>query len=164
MTTTIIPQFSVDGQRLAGRLRLLPIDGVLPYSELSALIGRNVQKEGRSALTSARRQLQREAAMIFEPVKNVGLKRLTDSAIVATSQHSLRHINRSARRGAQRLSCVSNFSALSKEEMVRHNTSMSLLGVFYEITKIQGIKRIEAVVAVVQKTLPLAQTLDAFRI
>ena len=159
----VIPEFSVDGQRLAGALRLAPFDAMISYEDLSILIGRNVQKEGRSALSSARRQLQREAAMIFEPVKNVGMKRLTDSAIVATSQSSLRRINRTARRGAQRLGCVSNFAGLSKEEMVRHNTSMSLLGVFFEITKVQGVKRIEAAVAVAQRTLPLAQTLDAFR-
>ncbi len=42
--------------------------------------------------------LQREHAMVFAPVKGVGLKRLSDSAIVGTSQGTMRHIHRTARR------------------------------------------------------------------
>lgn len=163
-TLRVIPEFSVDGRRLAERLNAVPIDTIISYAELSGVILRNVQKEGRSALDSARRQLQRESKMVFAPVKNVGLKRLTDSAVVLTSQSTMRHINRSAKRGVQRLSCVQNFDGLTKEEMVRHNTSMSLLGVFYEITKAKSIRQIEAVVAVTQRVLPLADTLKAFRI
>jgi len=158
-----IPEFSVDGHRLAEILRQTPVDGLVSYADLSTSIKRNVQKEGRSALSSARRQMQREAAMVFEPVRNVGMKRLNDCDIVRTSQSSIKHINRTARRGVTRLACVSNYAGLSREEMIRHNTAMSLLGMFHEITKVKNVKQIEAVVAVAQRTLPLAQTLEAFR-
>jgi hypothetical protein len=163
MATRVIPEFSVDGQRLAMAMREVPVDGVISYADLSALISRNVQREGRSALMSARRQLQRDERMIFDAVKNVGIKRLTDSLVVSTSQSALRHINRTSRKGMGRLVCV-DYQNLTREEMVRHNTSLSLLSVFYEVTKVKSVRQIECVVAVTQKVLRLEETLELFRV
>ena len=158
----VIPDISADGQELAKRLVEVQPGEMILYGELSDLITRNVRKEARSALSSARKYALRDDQAVFECVRGIGLKRLSDSEIARIGDAHLRRIHNTSRRGITKLSAVRNFATLAQAEQTRHNTAMSLLGVFYEISKARSIKRIEVVVMVAQKKLPLEDTLRAF--
>ena len=55
------------------------IGQIAQYSALSELIGRDVQREAARNLASALNVLSRDYAMFFDRVRNVGVKRVTDS-------------------------------------------------------------------------------------
>jgi hypothetical protein len=158
---TPLPLISQNSLDLASTLRTLQPGEVIPYFRLSQTIGRNVQREGYGCLTTARRLLQRENRILFSPVKGVGLKRLTDSEITSIGPQTLLRINRSSRQGAQKLTCIKKFASLTNEEKIRHNTALSILGVFFEISQSKSVNRIGQTVAVLQKQLPLREALTA---
>lgn len=158
----VIPELSADSISLVNHLRTLQPGQQCSYSELTVLIRRNVQKEARGCLETARRILQREEQIVFAPIRGVGLKRLTDGEITKTGTETLQRINRASRRGVHKLTCVKDFNQLTNEEKVRHNAALSVLGVFYEVSKARGVKQIEAAVSVIQKQLPLKDALQAF--
>ncbi len=153
---------SQDSLLLVEKLRAVEVGAQITYSELSQAVGRNVQTEARGCLNTARAILQREDSTLFAPIRGIGLKRLTDGEIAQVGGQTLRHVNNSAKRGIRKLACVRDFNALTNEEKIRHNAAMSVLGVFYEVSKTKGIRQIEAAVAVVQKELPLKEALRAF--
>lgn len=157
-----IPQISAHTTTLIETLRTVPVGATVSYEILTAAIGANVQAEARHILASARRIVRREDSMVFGVIRGEGLRRLTDSEIATAGSSFLRHVNRTARSGVQTLACVQDFNKLKLEEQIRHNTHLSLLGVFYEVSKTRGIKQIEAVVSVMQKSLPYKDTIRAF--
>lgn len=158
----VIPEISADGQRLAQRLAHSQPGDIIPYQELSLIIHRNVQREGRSAMDCARKYALRDEQALFECIRGVGLKRLTDEEIVKVGPSHIKRIHSASRRGILKLSSIRDFTKLNERDQIRHNTAMSLLGVFFEVSRVKSIRRIEAAVAVVQKKLPLEDTLRAF--
>ena len=167
MKFATLPEFQADAEKLVACLLAVEVDGVIAYATLSVAIQRDVQGKGRSALMKARKMLQRTAVVeerrCFAPVIDVGLKRLNDEDIVRTSRSTVKRIHRTAGRGIQTLATVRNPIGLTNESKVGYYASTSLLFMFREITRVQSLRQIEAVVAVAKKTLPLADTLRAFR-
>lgn len=156
----VIPEISSMTLDIAQALRKIEGGEQVSYVALSEQVNFDVIKN-RHLLSSARRILKGER-VIFGAVRGVGLKRLTDSEIAESGTHVLRHINRSAKRGGQTLGCVNNYAGLTPSQQIRWNASMSLLGVFYEVSRPRSLKQIEATVAVMQKKLPIRETLQAF--
>lgn len=142
-------------------LRNLQAGETISYMNLSKQSGFDVLKN-RSYLTSARRHLQHEERIVFGTIRGEGLKRMVDSEIAKTGNAVLRKVNRAARRGVNTLSCINDYAALSQEEQIRHNSAMSLLGVFYQVSKAKSLQQIDAAVAVLQRKLPFQETLRAF--
>lgn len=158
----VIPEISADALRLAQYLRGIGIGEIVAYEKVTEIIGRDARSKGRPTLVSAEKIVQREHQIVFGTVRGVGIKRLSDDEIASLGIDGTRKIHRTARRTIKSLGCA-DFSKMKNESKIRHNMAMSLLGVFYEITKSNGIKRIESAVAVTQKSLPVSQTLEAFR-
>src|SRR5262245_5379089 len=158
---TLIPETSADTEALAACLRTVPVQGTISYMLLSKQIGRDVQSEARHLLATARRILLREDQVVFGAVRDVGLKRLGDRELVLSGGAFLSHINRTAARGVRTLTCVQDFAQLPLTDQVKQNTALSLLAVFYEVSKAKGVRRIENAVTVMQKQLPFADTLKA---
>lgn len=159
---TLIPELSHDTETLAACLRTVPVGGTVSYETLSGLIRGNVQQGARHLLDSARRIVQREEQAVFGTIRGVGLKRLTDTDKARTGGASLQRINRTSRRGIQILSCVQDFDKLDLNDKVKHNAYLSILAVFYEVSRPKSVRRIEGAVAVMQKQLPFTDTLRAF--
>ncbi len=159
----VIQQLSIDAKMIYDRLIGAGVGDTVTYTELTNLIGRDVQDKGRGALITARRRARNIDRMIFGTVRDVGLMRLSDAEIVETGEGTLRHIRRTARRGAQTVLCVQNFNNLPNEKKIQHNTFVSMFGVMAEITKPAKIKAIEKSVASSQAALPVAKTLEEFR-
>jgi hypothetical protein len=155
---------SVDIKLLYERLLKAAIGDVITYEELSEIIRLDIRsKKGWSKLFSARRRAERHDRMLFSAVPTVGIQRCNDAEIVASGPKAVQKIRRSARRGAERLSLVSDFSTLSNTDKITHNTSAAHLGALYEFTKPSAARKIEAAVKESGQTLSLGATLEAFK-
>ena len=153
---------SVDTSLLAGELAKTSVGDVLTYHTMSEKIGRDVQGVARTNLTSARRIVQRENNMVFGAVSGVGVKRLDDVEISATSDDTLARIRRASHRGIKRMACVV-VANLNNAQRIEFNTRASALGMLNHVTKSGSMKRLETVVADNQEKLAIGKTLEAFR-
>lgn len=160
--TKSIPEISSESLMLIKVLSAVTVGEIALYQQLSAAIGRNVQKEARGILATARRHMLKEQQAVFEAVRTVGLKRLTDGEIANSGGSILRSINRTTARGLIKLSSVKDFSSLTDHQKIRHNTTTSLLLVFHDISRNKGVQRIETAVATLGKKLEVFETLIAF--
>jgi hypothetical protein len=158
-----IPQLSVDTQLIYDRLCKANPGEVLTYTELSSLIDRDVQGVGRGVLNSARNMALRQNRFVFECIRNEGIKRLDDSAIVESGTDTIQRIRRAARKGALKLSSVKDFNGMNNGEKIRHNALISTLGVISHFSREVNIKRIETKVEEAQDKIPLQRTLDIFK-
>jgi hypothetical protein len=142
--TRAIPELSVDTLAVEKILCAIEIGDVVPYETLSGAIGRDVQHQARHILDSARQRCLRERQMVFAPVFGVGMKRLDDIGIISTGTSAVKRINNMARVGSRKLAAVANFDALPNDQKVKHNVTMSQLGVLAHMTKGSTAKKIEA--------------------
>jgi hypothetical protein len=141
----------------------MEIGDFVKYSELNKIIGRDVQKEGRGYMNTARIIVEREDGKTFGVIINEGLKCLDSKEIINTAAFSIGHIKRTSRRSIKRISCIADLSTLPNEEKIRLNTYASVLGVMAMISKGSSIKKIEQKVQETQEQLPYVKTLEAFR-
>lgn len=153
---------SNDTRLVFDRMKEAAVGDTITYSELSGIIGRDVQGPGYSIVGSARRRLKRELNMIFDAVTNVGYKRLSDSEIVATSPRYMDSIRRKARAGAQTLTSVTNYDNLTAAQKSQHQAGVSVFGAIAAVTNAKAFERVEKAVAQSQSVLPLAKTLEVF--
>lgn len=158
-----VPELSIDAQTLQKRLHQAHLNGhpEVSYSELSSLIGRNVQAAARGVLQTARNREARECDVLFAPVVGVGMKALDDSGVVGEGKRKLEHIHRTARRGARELTgCVKQFATLSSDLQLQHNLQVSVLAVIANRSSSPALKKLGTKITGV---LPLAKCLDAMR-
>ena len=106
-----IPEISIESTLLIDRLKTLEVDEVVTWDELSNLIGRDVRKEAYHNLGTARNRLLRDERMVFECVRKVGVKRLSDDGIVVSAESGLQRIKRASRRSFRKLSCADALTA-----------------------------------------------------
>jgi hypothetical protein len=145
------------------RLRKLAVGEVVPYRELSELIGEDVQTLGRGAVNSARRIVLRDNRIVTDAVTNVGIKRLSDGEAVAGAARTFSKVRRTAQRGIDRLTAV-DFDALPGGDKVLHNASLSALAVVKLMGRSKSVERIAAAVNTADTgRLPIARTLELFR-
>lgn len=162
-TSKAIPELSVDTQLLERRMLAANVGDVIPYDELSAVIGRDVQTDARGNLTSARNRVLRSSQMVFEPVTNVGLKRLDDHGIVSLGSSYAGRIRNLARRGRRKLAAVLNFDALPNTLKVEHNTRYAQLSAIGHFASEKSTKKIEGAVTDTAASLPLRHCLDKMK-
>lgn len=158
-----IPELSVDTRLLVQRIEKMAVDEVVGFVELSALIGRNVAKQARSNLTSARYVALRTHGIVTEAVTRVGIKRLSDSAIIETIGPQVRQrYRRMATRGLRKLSTV-QFDSLTDAQKIRQNAEISQLGALRAFSADKVTTRIESKVSgAAAGQLAIAKTLKAF--
>lgn len=164
MTEQTIPEVSIDTLALEQLLLTVAISDVIGYDRLSAAIGRDVQADARHLLRTARERVRRSQQMVFEPIVNVGLKRLDDVGIVGLGGVYRGRIRRLARRGTRKLVCVGDFAALPNELKVEHNVSMAQLGAVAHFTGESTTKKIAGGMEASHKSLPLRECLDAMKV
>lgn len=157
-----IPEVGIETGLIYERIKESSVGEVVTYRELSELIDRDVQYEARSCLYTAQKRAMREDRMVFEVVRNVGIKRLDDSGIVGTGAVSIKRMRRAAHTGIKKLSCIENYDSLSDEEKTRHNTDMSILGAFKMIAKPSNIKRVESKVRETHDKINIGNVIEAF--
>jgi len=157
-----IPQVSIDTTVLYDRIIKAKIGDFISYNELSQLLNRNVQKEARVNLTSARRKALNNNKILFECVSGRGIKRLNDIEMVETGQSTLTKIKRAARLGAKKITCVKNFNELPNDVKIKHNANLSALGVISLFSKNKSISKIEDQTKVSNDLISIGKTMELF--
>jgi len=156
-----IPELSVDTQILERKLQSAEPGEILPYEVLTASIRRCVRTEAYSNLQSARRRLER-AGCHFETVRGVGVKRIPNEDVPATTKaFAMTKIRRISRRSARRLLSV-DYNRLSEGAKVIHNTALSVFGAVSAVTQPKTLKRVAERVREQHQKLPVAETLALF--
>jgi hypothetical protein len=155
-----IPGLSIDTKMLTDKLATLVPDDVITYSDLSQVIGRDVQNGARSNLYSAIRRLLADGK-VYASVRGIGIKRLKDEEIVGVGPAVLAKMRRAANRARAKLAAVQDFDSLDRDAKISHNLSLSVLGVVAHMTKASTVKQLETRIDQAQASLPLAKTLEA---
>lgn len=160
-----IQPISIDAQVLLNRLKQAQPGQIIFYSELTGLIKRDVQTQpGYGACMTARNRLMRDEGMIFSPVHNHGLKRLTEEEVASSGGHGITRIRKLAGRERMKLHCgVKNFESLSNAAKIAHNTAASIYGMMQMFSKKKTIEKIETAVTVQNGKLPSAKILEMFK-
>jgi hypothetical protein len=158
------PQFkaSVDTQVLVKEMRKVEVDGIITYETLSGIISRDVAKNARYVVESARRILMKEDNIVFACIPTIGYKRLGDPDKVDLSKSSLSKIRNQARRGIQTLAAT-DYEKLSQGKKIEHNASASVLGVIAAVSKTKAVSMIAEKAAQNSRLLALNETFDLFR-
>lgn len=157
-----IPELSVDTRLLYQRLIKLQPGEAVTYDELSALIGADVRVKRRSNLYSAMRKALSDHVVCSAVIK-YGIKRLQDDEIAGLGDGVVDRIHGAAGRAVKKLSCVSDFDALSNDNKVKHNAAMSMVGAIALATKPSRVEKVTAAVRTAQSQLPVAKTLELFK-
>lgn len=164
MEEKTIPEISLNTRMLFERLKPAQQRDVLTYSELSAVIGLDVQKEGYHHLYSARRKAEVELGMVFEAIENVGIKRLDDNGIIASyTDRAVDLTRKKARRYRQKLTKVVDYNSLPDVSKVKHNATLTVLWFFEKMTQHKRFDKIKQVVSSTHKTLSFDKTLELFK-
>ena len=158
-----IAKRSEETEIIAMLLHDLKPGDVISYDDLSKAIAKDIRKLARPALYSARRILLNEEGIVFDCVRKVGVKRLTDVENVSiTGAQGISRIRSCTRRTKKRLRAVAEFEALPPELRVRHNMHMTVLSFVDGSTNHWNIKRLEPAVIKAHAALSLKQTLELF--
>lgn len=94
-------------------------DTIISYSSISAELGRPLDKL-RGAISSARRILENEK-IVFAVERGIGLRRLSDSEVVKSSEQMKASIRRAAHRGSRRL------DAVAAPELLDNKTQLAMV-------------------------------------
>lgn len=131
------------------------------YRDLSAAIGgRDVQKEARSLLASARRHLVHEHGILLVAVPKEGLRRERDVGEYLAG--TKKHIGRVARRKLGHAAAALEGDGVTNEERIKACMEASLLGAILRFTEPKARKLIEGKIeASAPKELPTAETIRA---
>ena len=151
---------SMETRLLADYLRK-NTDREVAYSILSELIHADVQGKARTYLLAARRMVLRENGIVFRPMRNIGLVRLTH-AEVATLEDRERHIRRTAKTNLLERKTV-DFSAIPEELRLSCVAKITLATLTVHIHSAKQMKALEQAIPQNKERLDLAQTIEAFK-
>lgn len=155
---------SIDTKTIYERILKASIGETVTYEELEKLIGRSVRERGTWLLLSARRRALNQDGLVFGTVAKIGIKRLSDTEIVAGSEDDVHRVHRQALRGMRKLTAIKHYDSLPAESKTRHGVNASALAVLAHMTRSTSLKRLETKVREQsQPSLPLQKTLEAFR-
>lgn len=139
MTNRTIGTTSVDAKLVYEHIKKLNPGDTVTYLQLSQIAGRNITKH-RHILETARRMALREDGIVFDCISKVGIKRLSDSEIVAVETvRPLKRIRSAIRNGAKRINCAKN---ITNDERVKANATLSLFGTLHEFSKPSAVEKV----------------------
>lgn len=154
--TTATFELSADTRTLASLLAEAAVGEVVTFERMTKALARDVQKDARGALQSARMLVRKEHSIVFDSVRAIGLKRLNDAEIIDLQDRTRAHIRRTARNTVKSMVCV-KYDALQREEQVKHNTAISMLGIISEIVTEKSTNRLQSQVRAAGTELPAAK-------
>jgi len=153
---------SVETKLLYQRLKELKPGDEVSYSELSKLVGIDVQgQKGRGYLTSARKMVSSESILIIT-IWGEGIRHAKDEDVVDDIGKDQRKIRRSALRSSRKPACIKDYESLPSELQIQHNVYLSLLGAIRVATSLKVRRKLTMEVTVGHQAIPLAKTLELF--
>lgn len=162
--TKTIGQASYETQQLVEKLKAVVTAenyAVVPYSELSKIIGYDVQGDGYSYLKSAREIVERDTGRLIGVVAGEGVKLLTPEEQVAVGPDTLQRLKRATTKGIRRIGRV-QVDRLTDDQRLDYHTTASVLGAVHLFTKPKSVSKIEAAVSKASDKLPIGETLRLF--
>lgn len=150
-----------DARALAEQLAQAQPGQVISYAVLTALIGRDVQREAYTALSRARQMVQDENRMVFVTLHGQGLRRADDDTIVRTTTGQIQALHDETRRIQRRLACVKP-EGLSADAAVTYRQNVALTGALAHFTAPDTQKTLREYSRQSARPLPLAATITAF--
>lgn len=125
-----IPELTLDVLALYEKaLKSAQPGEIIDYSTMSGVIGRNVQGNARHVLNSARRLALRKDGLVFEAVKGVGLKCLTDQEKAHLAPPALKKMRLAAKRTSRKMASIKEFGSLDEKDQMAYNAGRLILGV-----------------------------------
>jgi hypothetical protein len=121
-------------ERVLARFRRMAPGDIVPWEELSRLIGLNAQEEGRHYITSACNIILNREQIVIEGVVGLGMKRLTEQEMAALAPREIRRINRRARKAKRKMVCLKSYASLTPEQQLAYMTGLARLGYLEETT------------------------------
>lgn len=155
-------EISIDTRMLYDRLKTAVVGEVVSFAQMTELLGRPIEGS-TSNLQSALHKLEGEG-IAFANVRGSGYQRMNDTEVVHTAEDAREGIKRKAKRAVKRLTCVQNFDGLPNELKIKHNAAISGFGAIASIMSPGRMKSLEDQVAKIGQQLPLAKTLEAFKV
>ena len=158
------PQFklSIDTQTLVGILEKAAVGDVVPYHTLTEAIRKDVTTEARGSMDSARRVLMRDKQIVFDCIRGVGLKRLSDCEITETSATFIKQARRKATKGLNTLGCA-DYQNLNQEQRNQHNVGAAILGVMKLAGASNSINKIKSLSLSKNEPPRIEDVLGAFK-
>ncbi len=141
-TTTPLFRQSLESQLVAKALADKNHDPRFTYAELSKIAGIPDITLRRGVIVTARRAARREHRIVFAAVRGVGLKRLTDSEIVASRSQARTTIRNVAKNSKKSLECVVH-ERLTRDEQTRFAVEDAALGIVAACMSTKGQGAIE---------------------
>jgi hypothetical protein len=137
---------SIDVKALVDRMKSMAPGDVVPYRELTQLIGRDVTVF-RYLTDSARRILMRDHNMVYRSVINTGFKRLDDAETINVVSDDRRNkIRRQSAVAVRELTTV-DYAKVDQAHQTRHNMGMALFGSLFQATSQESVKKLTERVA-----------------
>lgn len=162
MTPVISNSRSVERALIEASLRAVPKGEVITYEDLSLAALCEI-KTIWSLVGRVRDEISVDG-FVFDPVKNVGLKRLTDAEIsVGVSLSRRQKIHRQAKRGSRELAGITDVASLSEFERGSALVGRSLFGAICAVTTRNAVAAIAENVARTGMALPVGAAIEAFR-
>lgn len=124
---------SIETQQLYKRLLTMNDGDVVPYDELNAIIGDDVQNGARAKLATARQAAYHETKRVYAIVPKIGVKRLTADECSGALSSTVQQTHRRARK-AFRQSADMPFEEMSGEAQQAVTLSRTLLHFVAEST------------------------------
>lgn len=143
-----IADLRIETRILANRLKEAKVGDVVPYAELSKLIGSDVQNKSRHLLASAKRVAERDEKCLFSIVRKSGVKRLAPGEQPGEIDLQRVKIRKSAKRALRRSKHV-NWSELNESERSQLNATRTLL---YFTAQSTADKKLEDTKVLTEKT------------
>jgi nucleoid DNA-binding protein len=163
MTKKGIQELSIESQLAYNKLIEAKPGETISYSILSDIIGRDIQSY-RHCLYTALGMALRENNMVFVAVRGEGIKRLMNDEIpVVIGSDALAKIRNVSRKSAKKI-IAADYDALPNELKIKHNTNLSILGAFTQMTRPKAVAEIESAVKLNDlNQITYSRTLDQFK-
>lgn len=141
-TTTPLFRQSLESQLVAKALADKNHEPIFTYAELSKIAGVKDITTRRGVIATACRTARREHRLVFGAVRGVGIKRLTDSEVVAKRSGrrcKIRNIANESRKDGETV----NYENLSRDERTRAAVEDASIGVVLAMASAKGQGAIE---------------------
>lgn len=124
------PAFEISEKtaRVIAALDTMKPGDVIAWHSLSKIIGENAQEEGRHYVQQARKVMRRDKRRVYECIRGVGVKYLTQPEVGRYGVHPIRKVHRAAKVGADKLECLHSTDGMTPHEVATHRAHLSMLG------------------------------------
>lgn len=160
MTKTLFDR-SVETLALRDRLRAVPVDSIVSYDDLSAVIGAKIQTH-RHFLYSAMKSLIPDG-VVFGTVRTVGLRRLPAVDIPTIGADAVRRVRRTSRIARGKMSAINRMNDVDNATRIKTTTYVSMLGVIEHFTGKSAREVTEATVEKSSSVISPLALIDALR-